>query len=130
MSYGVLRGDQHDWEERPSATGGAPRRVVEITGPAGLAESRARIWGFPPGVRGRRHRELVQEEVFVVLEGTLTLLLGDPPERFDLPPQSVASVGPGTAVQMRNESDADVVVYVYGAPPVAGEAEYLDDVEL
>ncbi len=31
---------------------------------------------------------------------------------------------------MRNESDAEVVVFAYGAPPVTGQAEYLDDVEL
>jgi mannose-6-phosphate isomerase-like protein (cupin superfamily) len=72
----------------------------------------------------------VQEEVFVVLEGTLTALLGDPPERFDLPPRSVVSVEAGTGVQLRNESDGELVLFAYGAPPVAGQAEYLDDVEL
>jgi uncharacterized cupin superfamily protein len=88
------------------------------------------MWRIPPHSRGRRHKEQEQEEVFVVLDGTLTLLLGDPPERFDLPPRSVASVEPGTGIQMRNETDAEVVVFAYGAPPVAGQAEYLDDVEL
>lgn len=130
MGYSVLRADELSWEERPPPAGGAPRQVADITTQAALGESRARVWRIPPGVRGRRHKELAQEEVFVVLAGTLTLLLGDPPERFDLPPQSVASVAPGTGVQMRNESDAEVVVFAYGAPPVAGQAEYLDDVEL
>ena len=65
-----------------------------------------------------------------MLEGTLTMLLGDPPERHDLPPESVVSVAAGTGIQMRNESDAEVVVFAYGAPPVTGQAEYLDDVEL
>ena len=72
----------------------------------------------------------MQEEVFVVLAGTLTMLLGDPPERVDVPPQSVVTVSPGTGIQMRNESDAEVVVFAYGAPPVTGKAEYLDDVAL
>jgi hypothetical protein len=58
------------------------------------------------------------------------MLLGDPPERFELGPQSVVTVAPGTGLQMRNESDAEVVVFAYGAPPVTGRAEYLDDVEL
>ena len=58
------------------------------------------------------------------------MLLDDPPERFDLPPQSVVTVGPGTGIQMRNESDDEVVVFAYGAPPVTGQADYLDDVEL
>jgi uncharacterized cupin superfamily protein len=130
VSYRVLPADRHEWEERPSPAGGAPRRAAEITGPAGLEQSRARLWRLPPGTRGRRHAEGAQEEVFVVLEGTLTILLGDPPERFDLPPQSVAAAQPGTGIQLRNEGDTDLVLFAYGAPPVAGQAEYLDDVEL
>lgn len=131
MAYRVLRPEDHQWEERPPAERGAPRHMADVTPGAALQESRARMWRLPPKARGRRHKELVQEEVFVVLSGTLTMLLGDPPERFDLPPHSVVSVEPGTGVQMRNESDEeDAVVYVYGAPPVSGQAEYLEDVEL
>jgi mannose-6-phosphate isomerase-like protein (cupin superfamily) len=131
VAFRVVRADEHEWSERPVREGqAAPRFMADVTPAAALGHSRARLWRLPPGARGVRHREGTQEEVFVVLDGTLTLLLGDPPERFDLPPQSVASVEPGTAVQMRNESDADVVAFVYGAPPVAGQAEYLDDVEL
>ncbi len=129
MGFRVLRGDEHEWEERPPPAGGAPRHVVDLTTAGGLRESRARIWRIPPATRCRRHRELAQEEVFVVLAGTLTMLLDDPPERVDLPPQSVVAVDVGTALQMRNESDADTVVFVYGAPPVTGQAEYLEDVE-
>jgi mannose-6-phosphate isomerase-like protein (cupin superfamily) len=69
-----------------------------------------------------------QEEVFVVLDGTLTMLLGDPFERVDLPPHSVVSVEPGTALQLRNETDDEVVLLAYGAPPVVGEAEILEDI--
>jgi mannose-6-phosphate isomerase-like protein (cupin superfamily) len=129
MGYHVLRGNEHEWEERPSPVGGAPRHIVDVTTAGGLRESRARIWRISPGARGRRHRELAQEEVFVVLAGTLTMLLGDPPERVDVPPQSVVTVETGTALQMRNESAEEVVVFVYGAPPVTGQSEYLDDVE-
>jgi len=125
-----MRGGEHEWEERPYLEGAPPRRAADITSAAGLTRSRARIWRIPPGTRGRRHKELVQEEVFVVLEGTLTILLGDPPERHDLPPESVVAVAAGTGLQLRNESDAEVVVFAYGAPPVTGQAELLDDVEL
>lgn len=65
-----------------------------------------------------------------MLSGTVAMLLGDPPERVDLAPQSVVSVAPGTALQARNESDDEAVVFVYGSPPVSGQAEILDDVEL
>jgi uncharacterized cupin superfamily protein len=130
MGYRVLRGDEHEWEERPMAVSGASRHIVDVTTAAGLGQSRARIWRYPPATRGRRHAEVAQEEVFVVLEGTLTMLLGDPPERVDLPPRSIVSVEPGTGLQMRNEGTEEAIVFVYGAPPVVDQAEYLDDVEL
>jgi uncharacterized cupin superfamily protein len=130
VAYRVIHADDLPWEERASGDGGEPRRFVDLTSAVALAETRARIWRIPPGRRGRRHREPSQEEVFVVLAGTLTMLLGDPYERVDLAPKSVVSVEPGTGIQLRNESDAEVVVLAYGAPPVASGAEYLDDVEL
>ncbi len=129
MGFHVIRPDDDVWEEYPNQEGQI-RRVADVTAAGALAQSRARIWRYPPHTRGRRHLERAQEEVFVVLAGTLTMLLGDPPERFDLPPQSVVTVEPGTGLQMRNEGDAEVVVFAYGAPPVTGQAEYLDDVEL
>jgi mannose-6-phosphate isomerase-like protein (cupin superfamily) len=129
MGYHVIRPGDDVWEDRPNQEGQV-RRVADVTTAGELAQSRARIWRYPPHSRGRRHAERAQEEVFVVLAGTLTMLLGDPPERVDLEPQSVVTVAPGTGLQMRNESDAEFVVFAYGAPPVTGRAEYLDDVDL
>jgi uncharacterized cupin superfamily protein len=130
VPHTVLEAGDHAWEERPAAAGSAPRLSVDITTAAGLAESRARLWRLPPHSRGRRHVEHAQEEVFVVLDGTLTILLGDPPERVELGPQSVVAVKTGTAIQLRNESDAELTLFAYGAPPVPGRAEILDDFEL
>jgi mannose-6-phosphate isomerase-like protein (cupin superfamily) len=130
VSYSVLTADQHEWVERPAVDEGVPRHLSDITEAAGLVESRARLWRIPAGGRGRRHIEGAQEEVFVVLEGTLTLLLGEPPERFDLGPRGVAVVQPGSAIQLRNESDSEVTFFAYGAPPVSGQVELLDDLEL
>jgi uncharacterized cupin superfamily protein len=90
---------------------------------------RANIWRLPPGARGTRHLEHVQEEMFVVLEGTATLLLGDPPERVELPRGSVAVVEIETVLQLRNDSDAETVVLAVGAPPEQGKAEHLPDVD-
>ena len=129
MGFRVIRPGDDVWEDRPNQEGQI-RRVADVTSAGALEHSRARIWRYPPLTRGRRHLEGAQEEVFVVLAGTLTMLLGDPPERFDLAPQSVVTVSPGTGLQMRNESDAEVVVFAYGSPPVTGQAEYLDDIEL
>jgi len=128
MGYHVIRPGDDVWEERPNQQGQS-RHVADLTTAGELTQSRARIWRYPPHTRGRRHVEGAQEEVFVVLAGRLTMLLGDPPERVDLEPQSVVTVAPGTGLQMRNEGDEEVVVFAYGAPPVTGQAEYLDDVE-
>ena len=128
MGYHIVFADQHDFEERPGHPGQPARLAADVTASAALGQSRARIWRYPPRTRGRRHKELGQEEVFVVLEGTLTMLLGDPFERVDLPPSSVVSVDMGTALQLRNETDDEVVLFPYGAPPVVGKAEILEDV--
>jgi quercetin dioxygenase-like cupin family protein len=123
MGYSIFRADQLEFG-RPS--GGDQRRgIVRLSD--SLSNMRANIWRLPPGARGRRHSELVQEEMFVALEGTVTLLLGDPPESVELPRGSVAGVGPGTPLQVRNERDEDAVVLIVGAPPVTDQAEYLPD---
>lgn len=72
----------------------------------------------------------MQEEVFCVLEGTLTAYLGEGPERAELPPRSVVVVETGTPLQLRNESDTDVVFFAYGAPAQSSDyvAEKLEDV--
>ena len=68
-----------------------------------------------------RHRDPLQEEVFVVFEGTLTMFLGDPAERHQLPRSSIVVVEHGTPLQLRNESEADVLVFAYGAPEQSAE---------
>jgi quercetin dioxygenase-like cupin family protein len=94
-----------------------------------MQSMRANVWRLPAGSRGRRHSERVQEELFVALEGMPTLMVGEPPERVELPAGSVAVIEPGTAIQVRNESASEAVVLIVGAPPVTGEADYLEDVD-
>jgi quercetin dioxygenase-like cupin family protein len=132
MGYHVVRAGEHVFEERPSPEGreDQPARLAsDLTTAASLGQSRARLWRYPPGTRGRRHADLAQEEVFVVVVGTLTMLLGEPPERVELPAESVVAVEPGTPLQLRNDSDQEVVVFIYGAPPVQGGADFFDDPE-
>ena len=133
MGYHVVRGGEHSYEDRPKPEGresDPPRTASDLSTAAELQHSRARLWRYPPGTRGRRHADKVQEEVFVVLSGTLTMLLGDPPERIDVGPESVVAVQPGTPLQVRNEGGEELVLYIYGAPPEQGGADFFDDVEL
>ena len=127
MGYHVVKADQHLYEERPNVEGEAPRLAADVTNAAQLQQSRARLWRYPPHTRGRRHADQAQEEVFVVVSGTLTMLLGEPPERFDLPSTSVVAVEPMTPLQVRNESDEELVLFIYGAPPEQAGADFLDD---
>ena len=119
-----------DFEERPPKEGEEARSTADLTAALGLEQSRAKLWRYPPHSTGRRHRDHVQEEVFVVVSGTLTALLGDEPERVDLGPGGVVRVAPMTALQLRNESDDELVFFAYGAPPLQEGADFLDDVEL
>ena len=130
MGYRVVDVNDLSYEERPPKPGEGTRLAADVTTAAGLAQSRAKLWRYPPRSTGRRHRDHVQEEVFVVVSGTLTMLLGHEPERVDLGPGSVVAVDPMTALQMRNETDEELVCFVYGAPPEQAGADFLDDVEL
>ena len=67
-----------------------------------------------------------QEEVFVPLRGTLTLLLEDPPQRIDVEPGGLVAVHPGTAMQARNETDEEILFFAYGSPPVHGNATFIE----
>jgi len=131
MGYHVADAARIEWEARPPAVEGQqPRKLADVTTAASLQHSRGRVWRYPPRTRGRRHADHVQEEVFVVISGTLTMLLGDPPERVDVGPQSVVAVEPMTPLQVWNETDEELVLYIYGAPPEQAGADFFDDGEL
>ena len=126
VGFAVSRADEQEWgisRTRPQYA----RTRVDLTTVLGLEQSRARLWRYPPGASGVPHVELVQEEVFVVLAGTLTLVLGDPPEAQVMPAGSVAMVKPGTAIHVRNDGDELLAFFVCGAPPAADAAETLPE---
>jgi len=126
MAYRVVRREELEWIEREPEPGGEARYVSPLSERLGLAHSRGSMWRYPPGAKGRRHRDTIQEETFVVLAGTLTMYFGDPPERVEVPMGGVVHVESGTVLQSANHGDEDVLVYVYGAPPEQGGAEFLD----
>jgi quercetin dioxygenase-like cupin family protein len=86
------------------------------------------VWRYEPGARGRRHQHPIQEETFVVLSGTLTMYLGEPPERVEVPAGGLVHVAPRTPLQTVNHGDTDLLVYAYGYPPEDEHAELLDPV--
>jgi quercetin dioxygenase-like cupin family protein len=129
MGYDAVKADELNWEEREPMHGQAARSQTSLTDAVKLENSRARMWRYPARTRGRRHMDPDQEEVFVPIQGTLTMLLGDPWERVDVGPGGVIAVHPNTPMQARNETDEDVVFLAYGAPTEHGNAQFLDDIE-
>jgi mannose-6-phosphate isomerase-like protein (cupin superfamily) len=121
--YAAFPADRLAWEPRGDDSGREVARLSEQ-----MTRSRANLWRYPPGARGKRHIDPVQEEVFVVLEGTLTVDLGEEPERHELPRGSVLVVQPGTALQLRNAHEEPLALFIYGAPPERGQATFLPDV--
>lgn len=126
MAHRVTRPDELEWITRPREPGEPARHVAELSARLGIAHTRANIWRYEPGAKGRRHREVDQEETFVVLTGTLSIYLGDPPERVDVPTGGVVHVEPGTPLQSANHGDVELCVFAYGAPAEHQRAELLE----
>ena len=123
MAFTIFHPDTLPFERRADDD---PRQVARLSD--ALSSSRANIWRYPPGRRGKRHADHVQEEVFVVLDGTLTVDLGEPPERHVVPRGGVVVVQPGTILQLRNAHDDELVLFIYGAPPEQQGGDFYPDV--
>jgi mannose-6-phosphate isomerase-like protein (cupin superfamily) len=126
MGFVIRHAAALEWKPRRE---GDPRLVAELSD--GMTRSRANLFRYPPGAIGRRHIDPVQEEVFVVLDGTLTIHMGegDDPERHELERGSVLIVQPGTALQLSNRHETELRLFIYGAPPEHGEATFLPTIE-
>jgi mannose-6-phosphate isomerase-like protein (cupin superfamily) len=126
VGFRVIRPDELEWITRPHEPGEPARHVAELSDLAGFAHTRANIWRYEPGAKGRRHRHKTQEETFVVLSGKLSMYVGDPPERQDVPAGGLIHVDAATPLQTVNHGDEDLVLYAYGMPPESERAEILD----
>lgn len=126
MSYTVFHAGELEWKPRRE---GDPRLAAELS--HAMTLSRANLFLYPPGAVGRRHIDSVQEEVFVVLDGTLTIHMGDgdDPERHELAQGSVLVVQPGTALQLSNRQADELRLFIVGAPPEQGETVFLPAVD-
>jgi uncharacterized cupin superfamily protein len=75
----------------------------------------ARLWRLRPGQASTRHRHRATKELYVVLEGTGRIRIGD--VLHTLEPMSSAFVEPDTVRQLFNDTDSDQLWLVVGAPP-------------
>jgi mannose-6-phosphate isomerase-like protein (cupin superfamily) len=126
VGFRVVRPDELEWVEREPEGDGPSRHVARLSDVVGWKHSRGSMWRYPAGAKGRRHKDTIQEETFVVLNGQLSMYLGDPAERVDVPASGLVHVESGTVLQLVNHGDEEVVLYAYGAPPETGGAEFFD----
>ncbi len=126
MSYSIFQAAELDWEPRGDDSG---REVAALS--EQMTRARANLWRYPPGAVGRRHIDPIQEEVFVVLDGTLTIHMGegDQPEKHELAKGSVLVVQPGTALQLSNRHEDELRLFIIGAPPERGQTTFLERVD-
>jgi quercetin dioxygenase-like cupin family protein len=114
VAYRLLRSADAFW--RPSNQMG-----VENTDLAKQLEGSslgARLWRLAPGQASTRHRHIQTEELYVLLEGSGRVRI-DAEEPLTLAPLDSLLVEPGSTRQLFNDTDADQLWLVAGAPPEA-----------
>lgn len=74
----------------------------------------ARMWRLEPGQASTKHRHFTQEELYVLLEGTGRVRIGE--EVLTLEPFDALLVEPDTVRQLFNDTDADQLWLVVGSP--------------
>jgi quercetin dioxygenase-like cupin family protein len=74
----------------------------------------ARMWRLEPGKASTKHRHFAQEELYVLLEGKGRVRIGE--EVLTLSPLDTLLVEAETVRQLFNDTDADQLWLVVGAP--------------
>jgi mannose-6-phosphate isomerase-like protein (cupin superfamily) len=92
-------------------------RFVSLRRPLELSGMGMNLMILAPGQRGRIHDHERQEEVYLVWEGTLTLIVEGEP--YDLARGELARVGPGVRRQLVNRGPERVALVALGAMPGA-----------
>jgi uncharacterized cupin superfamily protein len=75
----------------------------------------ARLWRLEPGQASTKHRHRAQEEIYLLLEGTGRARIDG--EVLTLAPLDALLVEPASTRQLFNDTDADQLWLVVGAPP-------------
>lgn len=110
MEFQLLKKGEEFW--RPSNQ----MRVenTDIARQLGAEQVGARLWRLRPGQASTLHRHRCQEEIYLVLEGSGRIKVGE--ETLTLAPQDFLRVAPETLRQVFNDTDSDALWFVFGAP--------------
>jgi quercetin dioxygenase-like cupin family protein len=93
------------------------------------SELGARLWRLEPGQASTRHRHVEQEELYLLLEGTGRVRI-DAEEPLTLEPLDSFLVEPGSFRQLFNDTEADQLWLVVGAPPEAANTLEMSEEQL
>jgi quercetin dioxygenase-like cupin family protein len=88
----------------------------------------ARLWRLRPGQTITKHRHRTQTELYVLLEGTGRVRIGE--DVLTLEPLSALTVEPRTVRQVFNDTDADALWLICGAPPEPGSTLAMSEEQL
>jgi uncharacterized cupin superfamily protein len=113
MAFRVLPAAEAFW--RPSNQMGVLN--TDLAKQLDAATLGARLWRLKPGQASTRHRHRREDELYVLLEGRGRIRIGD--ELLTLEPLSALYVEADTVRQVFNDTDADALWLVVGAPPEA-----------
>ena len=113
--------DGEDGSARTRLDAESPERFVSLRRALGVTSFGINPMLLRPGERGRIHRHHNQEEVYLVLEGTLSLFVEG--EEATLEPGEVIRVAPGVKRQLVNRGPGPLHLLAIGG---AGEHEGRD----
>ena len=121
MGYRVLPAAEAFW--RPSNQMGVMNtNLAQQLAPVPFG---ARLWRLAPGQASTRHRHREQVELYVVLEGTGRVRVDE--DLLTLEPLSALVVEPRSVRQVFNDTDADALWLVVGAPPEGANTLEMSD---
>jgi quercetin dioxygenase-like cupin family protein len=87
---------------------------TDVAGALELTTLSARFWRLEPGQANTRHRQREELEVYVLLEGTGRIRVGE--EVLTLEPLSAVAVDANTVRQVFNDTDAQQLWLIFGSP--------------
>jgi mannose-6-phosphate isomerase-like protein (cupin superfamily) len=115
-----------DLEWRPSNYMRIPNAdYLERTGSEILG---ARLWRVPPKSANTLHKHVRAEEFYFVLEGTGRMRVGE--ETLTVPRYGGVLVGPAMVRQIFNDTEADTLWLIVGAPDAEFEPHEIGDTSL
>lgn len=114
MAHRLLRADDSFWRRSNQM------KVLntDLARQLGTGALGARLWLLEPGQASTWHRHRQEEELYLLLEGTGRVRI-EGEESLTLAPRDALVVEPGSLRQLFNDTDANQLWLVVGAPPEA-----------